>query len=174
MDKDLALLFSEEQIRNRVQELAIDINAYIGDDEAVIVGNLRGAVVFYVDLFRFLTGKVRMDFVETQSYIGDKSSGDVKILKDLSEDVRGKKLILVEDILDTGYTFQLLRQYMTSLHRPNEMKMCVLLDKKERRVVQSCEADWVGFEIPNIFVVGYGLDCDQYFRNLPYIAYKTT
>lgn len=174
MKDNLQVLLSEEEIRVRVQELSVEINDYIGDDEAVVVANLKGAVIFYADLFRLLRGSVRMDFIETQSYVGDKSSGAVKILKDLSEDPRGKKLILVEDILDTGYTFRALLEYISSVHKPLELKICVLLDKQENRKVEGLDLEWVGFTIPNKFVVGYGLDCDQNFRNLPYIAYKTS
>lgn len=167
---ELKVLFSEEQLAKRVKELAQELNEYIGDDEVVVVANLKGAIPFYADLFRRLTGKVRMDFIETQSYEDNKSSGHVKITRDLSEDVEGKKIIIVEDILDSGLTFQHLLNHIKYFHKPSEVKICVLLSKKENRKVD-IHADWIGFEIPNHFVIGYGFDDNQLYRNLPYVAY---
>ncbi len=168
--KKLEVLFSEEQIANRIDELAKEINEYIGDDEAVIVANLKGAVPFFADIFRRLTGKVRMDFIETQSYVNNQSSGHVKIVRDLSEDISGKKIIIIEDILDTGLTFEHILKHIKHFHKPMECKICVLLNKEENRQVD-VKSDWVGFEIPDHYVVGYGLDDEQYLRNLPYIGY---
>ena len=98
--KKLEVLFTQEQIAQRVKEIAQNINDYIGDDEAVIIANLKGAIPFYADIFRCLTGKVRMDFIETQSYVDNISSGHVKITRDLSENIEGKKIVIIEDILD--------------------------------------------------------------------------
>ncbi|MGL4677149.1 MAG: hypoxanthine phosphoribosyltransferase [Brevinema sp.] len=168
--KKIEVLFSKEQIAVRVQEIAQEINQYIGDDEAVIIANLKGAVHFYSDLFRCLTGKVKMDFIETQSYFNNKSSGHVKIIRDLSEDIEGKKIVIVEDILDTGLTFEHILKHIRYFHKPLDCKICVLLDKTENRKVMIMP-DWVGFEITNYYVLGYGLDDDQYYRNLPYIGH---
>ncbi|MGL4394100.1 MAG: hypoxanthine phosphoribosyltransferase [Brevinema sp.] len=168
--KEIKVLFSEEEISKRVHEIAAEVNKYVGDEEVVVIANLKGAVPFYTDLFRRLTGKVKMDFIETQSYEDNKSSGHVKISRDLSEDVQGKKIIVVEDILDTGLTFEHLLSHIRHFHKPAEIKICVLLSKKANRKVD-IHADWVGFEIPNHFVVGYGFDDNQFLRNLPYIGY---
>ncbi|MGL5955150.1 MAG: hypoxanthine phosphoribosyltransferase [Brevinema sp.] len=168
--RKLEVLFSQEEIATRVQEIAQEINQYIGDDEAVIIANLKGAIPFYADLFRCLTGKVQMDFIETQSYFNNKSSGHVKIARDLSEDIEGKKIVIVEDILDTGLTFDHILKHIRYFHKPADCKICVLLNKTENREVE-ITPDWVGFDIPNHFVIGYGLDDNQYYRNLPYIGY---
>ena len=168
--KKLEVLYSEEQIATRVKEIAQEINDYIGEDEAVIIANLKGAIPFYADVFRCLTGKVRMDFIETQSYVNNTSSGHVKIARDLSENVEGKKIVIIEDILDTGLTFEHILKHIKHFHNPKECKICVLLNKEENREV-IIKADWIGFEIPNHYVVGYGLDDEQYLRNLPYIGY---
>ncbi|MGL4561844.1 MAG: hypoxanthine phosphoribosyltransferase [Brevinema sp.] len=168
--KELKVLFSEEQLAKKVREMAEQLNTYIGNDEAIVIANLKGAVPFYVDVFRHLTGKVKMDFIETQSYIDNKSSGHVKITRDLSEDVQGKKIILVDDILDSGITLEHLINHIRDFHKPSEIKICVLLSKKANRKV-NIHADWIGFEIPNHFVIGYGFDDNQFLRNLPYIGY---
>lgn len=168
--RTLEVLFSEEQIATRVREIAQEINEYIGDDEAIIIANLKGAIPFYADLFRCLTGKVKMDFIETQSYVNNQCSGHVKITRDLSEDIAGKKIVIVEDILDTGLTFEHILSHIEHFHKPTEYKLCVLLNKEENRQVD-IKADWIGFDIPNHFVIGYGLDDEQYLRNLPYIGY---
>lgn len=168
--KKLEVLYTEEQIAQRVKEIAQEINDYVGDDEAVIIANLKGAIPFYADVFRRLTGKVRMDFIETQSYVNNTSSGHVKITRDLSENVEGKKIVIIEDILDTGLTFEHILKHIKHFHNPQECKICVLLNKEENREVV-IKADWIGFEIPNHYIVGYGLDDNQYYRNLPYIGY---
>ena len=126
--KKLEVLYSEEQIATRVKEIAQEINDYIGDDEAVIIANLKGAIPFYADVFRRLTGKVRMDFIETQSYVNNTSSGHVKIARDLSENVEGKKIVIIEDILDTGLTFEHILKHIKHFHNPKELKICVLLN----------------------------------------------
>jgi hypoxanthine phosphoribosyltransferase len=170
--KKLEVLYSEADLDKRIREIAVEINEYIGEDEAIIVANLKGAIPFYADLFRCLTGKVKMDFIETQSYIDNKSSGHVKIARDLSEDVKGKKIVIVEDILDTGLTFEHILKHLKHFHGAKEVKICVLLNKEANRKVVM-KADWVGFDIPDHYVLGYGLDDNQYYRNLPYIGYWT-
>lgn len=168
--KELQILYSEEVIQKRVAEIAQDINHYIGNDEAVIIANLKGAVPFFADIFRRLTGKVRMDFIETQSYIDNKSSGHVKITRDLSENIENKKIVIIEDILDTGLTFEHILKHIKYFHNPLEIKICVLLNKDENRTID-IKATWTGFHVPDYYVVGYGLDDNQYLRNLPYIGY---
>lgn len=170
--RKIKVLYSEEQIAKRIKEIASEINDYIGNDEVVVVANLKGAVLFYSDLFRHLRGNIRMDFIETQSYIDNQSSGHVKIVRDLSEDVKGKKIIIVEDILDTGLTFEHIIKHLNYFHEAADVKICTLLDKTCNRKVP-IKADWVGFSIDNHYVIGYGLDDNQYYRNLPYIGYWT-
>ncbi|MGL5721386.1 MAG: hypoxanthine phosphoribosyltransferase [Brevinema sp.] len=168
---NLKTMISEEEIARRVDQIATEINSYINGQDAVIVANLKGSVIFYADLFRKLKGSVVMDFIETQSYEGETSTGHVKIIRDLSENVEGRRLIFVEDILDTGLTFEHLLKHIRHFHKPSEVKICVLLDKPANRKVEIVP-DWKGFEIQDQFVLGYGLDYDQLYRNLPYIAYK--
>lgn len=165
------VLFSEEDIAKRIQMIAEEINTYINDEETIIIANLKGSVLFFSDLFRQLHGPVKMDFIETQSYIDNKNSGHVKIIRDLSEDVQDKKIVIIEDILDTGLTFEHILKHIRYFHNPREVKICVLLDKPANRQVL-IEPDWTGFTIDNKFVIGYGLDDNQFLRNLPYIGYK--
>lgn len=168
---NLKILYSKDQIAQRVEALASSINEYIDGKDAVIVANLKGSVIFFADLFRLLKGPVVMDFIETQSYQGSKTTGHVKIMRDLSENVEGRRLVFIEDILDTGLTFEHLLKHIRHFHRPSEIKICVLLDKAANRLVD-ITPNWTGFEIENHFVLGYGLDCDSLYRNMPHIAYK--
>lgn len=161
---------SEVKIINRVKELAIDINDLIKDDEVVLIGILKGAFVFLADLARALKNKnILIDFIATESYTGIKSSGILKITRDLSLSVAGKRVIIVEDILDTGFTMANIIRYLKDNHKASDVKLCVLLDKPEGRMIE-VKPDFVGFKIFNRFVVGYGLDYNEQFRNLPYIA----
>jgi len=163
------VLFSAQQIEARVKELAAQISADYRGREPVLVGVLDGAVVFLSDLMRALTIPLRIDFVKWSSY-GDASvsSGEVQMLKDLSFSVEGKHILVVEDIVDTGLT---LRYLLENLHTRDAESIAVaaLLDKPSRRRVK-VELDYVGFQVPDQFVVGYGLDFAQRYRNLPYVA----
>jgi hypoxanthine phosphoribosyltransferase len=163
------VLLSAQQIEARVKELAAQISADYRGREPVLVGVLDGAVVFLSDLMRALTIPLRIDFVKWSSY-GDASvsSGEVQMLKDLSFSVEGNHILVVEDIVDTGLT---LRYLLENLHTRNAESIAVaaLLNKRSRRRVE-VELDYVGFEVPDEFVVGYGLDLAQRYRNLPYVA----
>jgi len=163
------VLLSAQQIEARVKELAAEISADYRGREPVLVGVLDGAVVFLSDLMRALTIPLRIDFVKWSSY-GDAraSSGEVQMLKDLSFSVEGKHILVVEDIVDTGLT---LRYLLENLHMRDAESIAVaaLLDKPSRRRVK-VELDYVGFQVPDQFVVGYGLDFAQRYRNLPYVA----
>ena len=164
-----AILFTAEQIRARVEEMAADIAADYREREPVLVGVLDGAVVFLADLMRALPISVRVDFVKWSSYgDGASSSGEVQLLKDLSFSVEGKHVLVVEDIVDTGLT---LRYLLENLETRDVASLAVaaLLDKPSRRQAQ-VKLDYIGFEVPDEFVVGYGLDFAQRYRNLPYIA----
>jgi hypoxanthine phosphoribosyltransferase len=163
-------LISPERIAARVGELAAEIDAWIGNDEATVVCCLKGAFVFCADLVRALKSRrVSVDFLAVESYAGTHTTGSVRLTKDLSIDVRGRKVLVVEDILDTGLTLDRVLRHLRETHRPSETRLCVLLDKPAGRKT-AIPADWTGFEVGDAFVVGYGLDCDERYRNLPGIA----
>lgn len=161
---------STDAIRGRVAELAAAIEKDILGREAVLVANLKGSFVFFADLVRAISRlDITLDFLSTESYRGTESTGVVRITRDLGLSVSGRTVILVEDILDTGLTMDHLVHYLYSNHQAHEVRTCVLLDKPSRRRV-NISPDYRGFEIDNSFVVGYGLDYNEQFRNLPYIG----
>ena len=163
------ILFTEEQIKTRIREMAEEITRDYADSPPVVVGVLRGCFVFLADLVRGIDLPIVIDFVSASSYgAGTVSSGDVKFKLDLSEDIAGKDVLVVEDILDTGNT---LSKLMNNLRRrgPKSVKLCVMLDKPDRRT-RPIQADYVGYTIPDAFVVGCGLDYDQRYRQLPYVG----
>ena len=163
--KPLELLIPEEEIKRRISQLAEEIEKHFPPDgELVVVGLLKGSFVFVSDLVRELKRPVIVDFMSVSSYRGTESTGNVEVKKDLDTDIKGKHVLLVDDILDTGRTFKKVLQLLRT-REPEEIKTCVLLDKPSRRVVD-IKADFVGFEIPDHFVVGYGLDWDEMGRNL--------
>jgi hypoxanthine phosphoribosyltransferase len=165
----LEVLITEEQLRSGVGELAERINRDYNGEELLVVGILRGAFVFLADLVRRLTMPVVIDFVAVSSYGDDtQSSGVVRILKDLDESIAGRHVLLVEDIIDTGLTLKYLYENLKARH-PASLKVCTLLDKPSRRLVDF-NPDYAGFTIPDYFVVGYGLDCGQRYRNLPMVC----
>jgi len=170
MRETVSILISEEAIRERVAELGAAISADYADKSFIMVCVLKGAVVFMTDLARKVDGCVQFDFIGTSSY-GDStsSSGKVNVTKEVSMELDGQHVLLVEDILDTGHTLSFLRQYFLQKGVAS-FKTCVLLDKPDRRVVLSEKADYVGFSIPDQFVIGYGLDYAQRYRNLPYVG----
>lgn len=162
-------LLSADEIQNRVAELAEEIAAQSQGMDLVLVGALRGAFIFLADLVRKLSVPVAVDFLAASSYgSATDSSGDVRISLDLKASIRDRDVILVEDIVDTGYTLQALLRHLEA-HHPRTLRSCALLSKPSRRIV-SVEADWTGFEIPDEFVVGYGLDYSERYRDLPYLA----
>lgn len=160
------VLITEEQAKKRIAELAEEINRDYEGKEYTVVVTLRGAVMFFADLFRQLTGNVDCDFIAVSSYGATTSTtGEVKMSKDLSSPIKDKHIIIVEDIIDTGITLSYLKK-MLSAREPASLKICSFLDKPSRREVD-IEGDYIGFKIPNEFVIGYGLDYDQKYRNLP-------
>ena len=163
-------LISEAAIATRVAELADQINAHFAATEKlVVVGLLRGSFVFIADLVRKLKVPVEIDFIEASSYGNStESSREVRILKDLRGEIEGRDVLVVEDIVDTGHTMHHV-QGLLGQRNPARMKTIALLDKPTRREVD-CKADWIGFEIPDEFVVGYGIDFAQRNRNLPFIG----
>ena len=172
MEKDIAkVLLSEEQIQNRVREMGAQIaRDYEGKNPAMVC-ILKGAVMFYTDLLRAMPIKLSMDFMAVSSYgRTTKSSGEVEIRKDLSGSIEHRHAIIVEDIIDSGFTLTYLSR-MLSARGAKSIKICTLLDKPARRAPGiTLKADYSGFEIPDAFVVGYGLDYDEIYRNLPYIG----
>lgn len=162
-------LLTETAIQHKIREMGRQIRADFPDEPLLLVGVLKGAVLFLADLARQIPGDVTFDFIAVSSYGKDsKSSGQVKLNKDLDSSIEGKSVIVVEDILDTGLTLSYLLRVLQQ-RRPKNLKVAVLLDKKERRLTE-VHADYVGFSIPNEFVVGYGLDYAERYRNLPSVG----
>jgi len=170
MERDIQeILFSEEQLAKRVSELAEQINRDYADKEILLISVLRGSFIFMADLARKITRPCRVDFMSVSSYgKGSTSSGQVQITKDLSEDISGLHVIVVEDILDSGNTLSYLLRLLEQRH-PASIRLCTLLDKPDRRKVEVA-VHYSGFTIPDAFVVGYGLDYAELYRNLPYIG----
>jgi hypoxanthine phosphoribosyltransferase len=165
----LKILFNRESIRHRVYELGRQIDRDFAGERIVLVGVLKGAAIFLADLARSISVDNTFDFVAVTSYgKGSTSSGAVKLIKDLDQPIEGKNVIIVEDILDTGLTLGFLRSLLEQ-HEPKTLKIAALLDKPSRRIVK-IEADYVGFTIPNEFVIGYGMDFAERYRNLPDIC----
>lgn len=175
MEKDISkdidrLLISEKEIEGRCYEMAKEIEAYYTDRGVtpLVVGLLKGSVPFMSELIKFFKKPIEIDFMSVSSYEGDKSSGQIKIDKDLDLFSKGKSILVVEDIIDTGRTIYQVRKLLLD-RGASDVKIVSLLNKPERREVP-IEADYIGFEVPNEFVVGYGLDYNQLYRNLPYIG----
>ena len=163
------VLVSEEQIRARLAEMAADIDRDYEGKDLLLVGVLKGAVMVMADLARALGSHVEMDWMAVSSYgSGTKSSGVVRILKDLDRDITGRHVLIVEDIIDSGLTLHYLMRSLNA-RRPASLEVCALLTKPERLRVD-LSPRYVGFEIPNRFAVGYGLDHAQHYRNLEYVA----
>lgn len=162
--------YSEEQLANIVSSLGKQISEDYKDKNLLLVSVLKGSVIFMADLMRAITVPCEIDFMCVSSYQnGTKSSGVVKIIKDLDINLEGKDVLIVEDILDSGRTLSYLKTIIEG-RNPSSIKICTLLDKPERRVVPDLVADYSGAEVPDEFVVGYGLDYDEKYRNLPYIG----
>ena len=167
---NLEVLYTEEQIAERIRELGRQITDEYRGRELVLVGVLKGSCVFMADLMRVIDLQLTIDFMSVSSYKdGTVSTGDVEILKDLSNPIRGKDVIVVEDIVDTGLTLSRLLQILSS-RGANSIKLATFLDKPEPRVKTQLKIDYTGFVVPNRFLVGYGLDAAGRYRNLPYIA----
>lgn len=165
----LEILLSEEQIASRVRELGRQISHDYQGQQLLIVGILKGAAIFCADLIRQVEIPLAIDFMAVSSYgASTRSSGVIRILKDLEEDLPEYHVLLVEDIVDTGLTLRYLKDYLQR-RNPASLKICVLLDKPSRRKV-GIDIDYRGFEIPDAFVVGYGLDYNEQYRNLSYIS----
>ena len=170
LEKDVAeVLIDEATLQAKVAELGARISADYADRQVTLVSVLKGALPFMADLMRAITSPVRIDLMEVSSYGGStETSGRVRILKDLSSSIEGEHVLIVEDIIDTGLTLNYLTQYLMG-KEPASLSICTLLDKPARRLVD-IDLTYCGFEIPDRFVIGYGLDYDEIYRNLPYIG----
>jgi len=162
------VLITDEQIARRIKTLAKEIGRDFRDREMVVVSLLNGTVMFLADLIRHLNLPLRLDFIGVSSYGSGTESGELVFTKELRLDVRGRDVLLVDDILDTGKTMSRVLPRIRALN-PRRVKICVFLDKPDRRTFD-IQADYVGFEIPDFFVIGYGLDFAERYRNLPFVG----
>lgn len=162
------VLFNRDDISNRVKELGIKISNDYKDKDLVVISLLRGSFIFASDLVRELSIPVNVDFITTASYGHEEiSTGNVDIVHDLRTDIKGKDVLIVDDIIDSGYTLKKVVEHLNA-RELNSIKICVMLDKPTRRKVD-LDPDYVGFSIPDVFIVGYGLNYGDYYRNIPYI-----
>lgn len=167
--KDIGkVLITEEEIIARTKEMGKMITDDYAEEEPVVVGLLKGSVPFMAELIKQIRLDIEIDFMDVSSYVGTESEGDVRIVKDLDRSIVGRKVLIVEDIIDTGKTLTSVKELMYR-KGASDVRIATLLDKPSRRKVQ-IEGEYVGFEVPNEFVVGYGLDFNQKYRNLPYIG----
>ena len=166
--ENIDVLISETKIEKRLDELAKQIMKDYGEEDLLFIGVLKGAAIFMVELAKRIKNNVEFEFIQARSYEGTESTGKVEITQDLTGKIDGKNVIIIEDIIDTGRTLEYLMRYLT-FHNPKTIKLCTLLSKPSRRVVE-LQVDYIGFSIPDEFVIGYGLDYNQKYRNLPYIG----
>ena len=164
------ILLTEEQIQERIRQLGEIITADYAGKNPIIIGVLKGVVVFFSDMLRQIDTPCEIDFLWISSYTGTETTGNVQLRRDIATDIKDRHVLILEDILDTGNSLSFVCQHLLE-KEPASLKICTLLDKPSRRKPGvNLNADYVGFEIPNAFVVGYGLDYDEYYRNLPYIG----
>jgi len=169
LDKDIeSVLISEEEITTRIKELGKEISDFYKNKEVLVVGVLSGVIPFLGQLIKYLDFPARIDYVKCTSYEGENSTGNIRFSKDMSFDPMGQDILLCEDILDTGLTVFEVKKLLYA-RGAKSVKVTALIDKPSRREYE-VKGDWIGFEIPNKFIVGFGLDYNQYYRNLPYIG----
>lgn len=163
------ILVSQEEIKQKVKEIAATLDRDYKGKRPLLVAILKGSFMFFADLVREMTIDMEVDFISVSSYgLSSRSSGEVKLIKDLDKSIEGKHVIIVEDIVDSGYTLSYLKRMLNS-RRPASVKICTLLDKFERREVD-IQADYKAFDIGDGFVIGYGIDYAENYRNLPYVG----
>ena len=167
--KQIKVLITEEEINKRLDKLAEQLMKEYKGKELVFLCILKGSVFFTVELSKRIENNIKFEFIEVSSYEGHKSTGKVKLNKDITQSIEEKDVIIIEDIIDTGRTLSFLKEYLVQ-KKPASLKICALLDKPSRRIVP-VEADYIGFTIEDKFVIGYGLDDEQNYRNLSYIGY---
>ena len=164
------ILLTQDQIQTRVRELAAELSREYAGKDPIFVGVLKGVVVFYADFVKNFTEPCQMDFMWISSYAGTNSTGNMVVKKDVSADLKGRHVVILEDIFDTGNSLQYTYRHLLS-KEPASLKICTLLDKPERRAPGiTVKPDYTGFVIPNEFVVGYGLDFNEHYRNLPFVG----
>ena len=169
MHKDIKkVLISEEEIIEKCKQLGAQLTEDYKDKTPYVVGLLKGSVPFMAELVKYINLDIEVDYMSVSSYSGTESQGDVKIVKDLDHSIVGYDVIIIEDIVDTGKTLKKVKDLMYS-KGANSVKICSLLNKQERRLVD-IDAEYVGFEVPNEFVIGFGLDFNQKYRNLPFVG----
>ena len=171
MEKNIGkVLLTEEQIQAKVAELGEILTKEYEGKDPIVVGVLKGVVVFYADMIRKINVPCQMDFMWISSYEGTDSTGSITVKRDISTDIKGRHVLILEDIFDTGNSLSFVHEHLMA-KEPASLKICTLLDKPSRRKPGvTLQADYVGFTIPNAFVVGYGLDYNEYYRNLPYVG----
>ena len=164
------VLLSEEQIQNRIREMGEELSREYAGKNPIFVGVLKGVVVFYADMVRRITVPCQFDFMWISSYSGTESKGQMEVKRDISQDIQGRHVVILEDIFDTGNSLEFTYNHLLE-KEPASLKICTLLDKPERRRPGvTIKPDYTGFVIPNEFVVGYGLDFNERYRNLPYVG----
>jgi hypoxanthine phosphoribosyltransferase len=164
------ILLSEEQLQTRIKELAEQLNKEYADKDPIFVGVLKGVVMFFGDMVKRINVPCQIDFMWISSYSGTNSSGTMTVKRDVSADIKGRHVVILEDIFDTGTSLDFTYKHLLS-KEPASLKVCTLLDKPERRKPGiTLQPDYTGFVIPNEFVVGYGLDFNEHYRNLPYVG----
>lgn len=167
--EDVKVLISKEEVANRIKELAEQINKDYEGKSITILCILKGSVFFTTELAKYLAPNTKFEFIEVSSYGSGTMPGEIKMLKDTRDSIAKKDVLIIEDIIDSGRTLSYLVDMLKN-RKPNSLKLCTLLSKPERRKVD-IKVDYLGFEVPNKFVVGYGMDIDEDFRNLDYIGY---
>lgn len=167
--EEFKVLISQEEIQKRLYELAAQLDKDYEGKEIVVLCVMRGGVFFTVDLTLKIKTKMKYEFMTISSYEGTESTGQIRLVQDLRESIEGKDVLILEDIVDTGRSMSYLLEYLKS-KKPNSLKLCVLANKAERREVE-VPIDYIGFEVPNKYIVGYGFDIDNAYRNIPYIGY---
>lgn len=171
MEKDIQeILLTEAEIHQRIAQLGEELSREYAGKDPVVVGVLKGVVVFYADMIREIKVPCQMDFMWISSYKGSSSTGCMEVKRDVSADIKDRHVLILEDIFDTGNSLDFTYQHLLA-KKPASLKICTLLDKPERRKPGiTLKPDYVGFTIPNAFVVGYGLDYNEHYRNLPYVG----
>ena len=171
MENDiLEVLITEEQLQERIRQLGQILTEEYADKDPIIVGVLKGVVIFYADMIRQINTPCQMDFMWISSYAGTNTTGTMQVKRDVSADITGRHVLILEDIFDTGNSLDFTYKHLLSKN-PASLKICTLLDKPDRRNPKiTLQPDYVGFTIPNAFVVGYGLDFNEHYRNLHYVG----
>lgn len=171
MENDIAqILFTEQQLKDRIEALAAEVVQDYRGKDPIFVGVLKGVILFYADFVRAFRDHCEMDFMWISSYSGTQSTGKMQVRRDVSANLKGRHVVILEDIFDTGSSLNFVYHHLLE-KEPASLKICTLLDKPcHRRPDVTLKADYVGFEVPDLFVVGYGLDYNEHYRNLPYVG----